>query len=97
MEGYLPRRQMLAWYPGKRAERSHQALISVLISALSMCARCGCGMGFAGCACGTVGGSVGVGRFRDLSTEDLEEYLVDLNREVDRVQGRLAKARDATQ
>ena len=54
-------------------------------------------MGFAGCACGTVGGSVGVGRFRDLSTEDLEEYLVDLNREVDRVQGRLAKARDATQ
>lgn len=40
---------------------------------------------------------MGVGRFRDLSTEDLEEYLVDLNREVDRVQGRLAKAREATQ
>lgn len=69
----------------------------MLISEWIMCARCGCGMGFSGCSCGMARGLVGADRFRDLPSEDLEEYVADLNREVKRGRGRLAKAREATQ
>jgi hypothetical protein len=36
-------------------------------------------------------------RFRGLQDEDLEEYLADLKREIERVQGRLGRTRGAAQ